>query len=246
MRGAVRPVRRRQIHAAAQPLRQLPRRGRAHPGPPSRRDGRYRRAPIRASCWRCGARRSAMSASSCASCPACPRWTSWPEALTLRGTGLEEARARARGDAAAAEHPDPLHALPPATFSGGEQQRVNLARGFIGGHPILLLDEPTASLDAANRDGSWVMIRGGEGARHRHRRHLSTIADVRDAIADRLFQRHSYPGCRMTETILTNARLVLADACDDGHPRHPGRADRRYRRGPVRPCRRRWTWTAIP
>ena len=48
--------------------------------------------------------------------------------------------------------PSRLHALPPATFSGGEQQRVNLARGFIGHHPILLLDEPTASLDAENRE----------------------------------------------------------------------------------------------
>jgi alpha-D-ribose 1-methylphosphonate 5-triphosphate synthase subunit PhnL len=42
--------------------------------------------------------------------------------------------------------------LPPSTFSGGEQQRVNIARGFICELPILLLDEPTASLDAANRD----------------------------------------------------------------------------------------------
>ena len=48
--------------------------------------------------------------------------------------------------------PERLWQLPPATFSGGEQQRVNIARGFITDHPILLLDEPTASLDAQNRD----------------------------------------------------------------------------------------------
>jgi len=47
--------------------------------------------------------------------------------------------------------PERFWELPPATFSGGEQQRVNIARGLIGGHPILLVDEPTASLDAANR-----------------------------------------------------------------------------------------------
>ena len=77
--------------------------------------------------------------------------------------------------------------LPPATFSGGEQQRVNLARGFIGGHPILLLDEPTASLDAENRDGRDRHDQRGEGARHRHRRASVHDAEVRDAIADRLF-----------------------------------------------------------
>ncbi len=46
--------------------------------------------------------------------------------------------------------PKHLHALPPATFSGGEQQRVNLARAFVGQHPLILLDEPTASLDGHN------------------------------------------------------------------------------------------------
>lgn len=64
-------------------------------------------------------------------------------------------RAAARDRAAALlthlNLPERLWHLPPATFSGGEQQRVNIARGFAGDHAILILDEPTASLDAANR-----------------------------------------------------------------------------------------------
>lgn len=48
--------------------------------------------------------------------------------------------------------PQRLWNLAPATFSGGEQQRINIARGFVVDYPILLLDEPTASLDAKNRE----------------------------------------------------------------------------------------------
>lgn len=78
-----------------------------------------------------------------------------------------------------------LHALPPATFSGGEQQRVNLARAFIRDWPILLLDEPTASLDAGNRDIVISLMREkkAKGAAM-----VGIFHDpfVRDAIADRV------------------------------------------------------------
>ena len=82
--------------------------------------------------------------------------------------------------------PERLHGLPPATFSGGEQQRVNLARGFAGRHPILLLDEPTASLDAANRD---VVIGVIQQAKAKGTAILGIFhdAEVREAVADRLF-----------------------------------------------------------
>lgn len=62
--------------------------------------------------------------------------------------------------------PERLWALPPATFSGGEQQRVNIACGFMAEKPILLLDEPTASLDQHNREAVVELIvqRKGAGA----------------------------------------------------------------------------------
>ncbi|MGQ4275411.1 phosphonate C-P lyase system protein PhnL [Terrihabitans sp. B22-R8] len=67
------------------------------------------------------------------------------------GLSREAANERAAELLAALNVPERLWSLPPATFSGGEQQRVNIARGLIAERPILLLDEPTASLDAENR-----------------------------------------------------------------------------------------------
>jgi len=70
----------------------------------------------------------------------------------------EEARIRAMTMLTALNLPARLWALPPATFSGGEQQRVNLARVLVGDYPILLLDEPTAALDQQNRDAAIELI----------------------------------------------------------------------------------------
>ena len=69
------------------------------------------------------------------------------EALVASGTGREEAATRAAALLGRLNLPAALFDLPPATFSGGEKQRVNIARGFSTDHPVLLLDEPTAHVD---------------------------------------------------------------------------------------------------
>jgi alpha-D-ribose 1-methylphosphonate 5-triphosphate synthase subunit PhnL len=74
------------------------------------------------------------------------------EPLLRLGADPAEARDRAEFLLTLLNIPQRLWQLPPATFSGGEQQRVNIARSLIVDYPILLLDEPTASLDAGNRD----------------------------------------------------------------------------------------------
>jgi alpha-D-ribose 1-methylphosphonate 5-triphosphate synthase subunit PhnL len=107
------------------------------------------------------------------------------EPLVSLGEAREKAQDRAKDLLARLNLPEKLWGLPPATFSGGEQQRVNIARGFITPHPVLLLDEPTASLDAKNRDVVVEMIQG------KKREGVALLgifhdADVREAVADRI------------------------------------------------------------
>ena len=78
--------------------------------------------------------------------------------LEADGVAPETAGARAGEMLSRLNLSERLWQLPPATFSGGEQQRVNIARGFIRDYPILLLDEPTASLDGENRNTVVDMI----------------------------------------------------------------------------------------
>jgi alpha-D-ribose 1-methylphosphonate 5-triphosphate synthase subunit PhnL len=105
------------------------------------------------------------------------------------GVAHGQSRADARRKAGEALHrlnvPERLWELPPATFSGGEQQRVNIARGFLVDVPLLLLDEPTASLDAKNRA---VVV---EIIKEKKARGIAILGifhdeDVRDAVADRV------------------------------------------------------------
>jgi alpha-D-ribose 1-methylphosphonate 5-triphosphate synthase subunit PhnL len=74
------------------------------------------------------------------------------EPLRALGASAQQAEARARDLLRQLNIPERLWTLSPTTFSGGEQQRVNIARGFAHAYPAMLLDEPTASLDPANRE----------------------------------------------------------------------------------------------
>jgi alpha-D-ribose 1-methylphosphonate 5-triphosphate synthase subunit PhnL len=108
-------------------------------------------------------------------------------AAAARASGMdaETAATRAGELLARLNIPERLWHLPPATFSGGEQQRVNIARGFVAERPLILLDEPTASLDAANRSAVVELIE----ARKRAGAALLGIfhdEDVRARVADRI------------------------------------------------------------
>jgi alpha-D-ribose 1-methylphosphonate 5-triphosphate synthase subunit PhnL len=80
------------------------------------------------------------------------------EPMRLRGMEAAAARDRAAGLLTRLNVPERLWPLAPAMFSGGEQQRINIARGFAVEYPIMLLDEPTAALDGDNRSAVVGLI----------------------------------------------------------------------------------------
>jgi len=113
------------------------------------------------------------------------------EPLIVNGIARAEARRQAGGLLRILNIPERLWGLPPSTFSGGEQQRVNIARGFISDLPILLLDEPTASLDAANRAVVVELIDS------KKRQGVAMVAivhddEIRHLIADRIVDVTSF------------------------------------------------------
>ncbi|RED44871.1 phosphonate C-P lyase system protein PhnL [Aestuariispira insulae] len=113
------------------------------------------------------------------------------EPLRLRGEDAAEARQRAAVMLERLNVPETLWSLSPMTFSGGEQQRVNIARGFIANYPVMLLDEPTASLDQVNRQVVLDLI---DEAKARGAAILGIFHDqsARAAVCDREFDITSF------------------------------------------------------
>ena len=115
----------------------------------------------------------------------------------LRATGIpaQDAHTRAKALLTQLNIPERLWTLSPTTFSGGEQQRVNIARGFAHPYPAMLLDEPTASLDAANREVVLSLI---EDAKERGAAIIGIFHD--DAARNRVCDRE-IDVCRFTHEI---------------------------------------------
>ncbi|MFR0874927.1 MAG: ATP-binding cassette domain-containing protein [Bilophila wadsworthia] len=144
------------------------------------------------------------------------------EPLLEAGEGQAAARSRAEGLLARLNLPERLWHIAPATFSGGEQQRVNIARGFIRPSPILLLDEPTASLDGANRQVVIDLIREARGG----------AAIVAFSTTTWPAKRPTAPSCQAPN--LFHQDTAMNEPIHQRQADHPRRGCRRHPRRPRR------------
>ncbi|MEL6197624.1 MAG: phosphonate C-P lyase system protein PhnL [Pseudomonadota bacterium] len=122
------------------------------------------------------------------------------EPLLALGTPAVEARERAEALLARLNLPRALWSLPPMTFSGGEQQRVNIARGMVHPYPALLLDEPTASLDRENRAVVIDLIREAK-ARGAAILGIFHDAEARAAVCDREIDVSAFAPARTAQPV---------------------------------------------
>lgn len=113
------------------------------------------------------------------------------EPLLSAGESEAQAEQKASELLATLNIPEHLWQLSPLTFSGGEQQRVNIARGFIKPSPFMLLDEPTASLDVVNRE---VVVKLIQQVKQQGSALVGIFhdEDVRDRVADRYVEFNHY------------------------------------------------------
>ena len=81
------------------------------------------------------------------------------EPLINRGASAKEARHRAKELLSKVGIPESLWNMYPSTFSGGEKQRLNIIYGIIPKPRLLLLDEPTASLDPVSKANVLELIK---------------------------------------------------------------------------------------
>jgi ABC-type glutathione transport system ATPase component len=129
-----------------------------------------------------------------------------------RGLSWKLCREVAARGLAAMGFPDPgrIAASYPHQLSGGERQRVTLARALICEPPVLIADEPTASLDAPVAVEILALLRDLKARRRLALLLISHDPRVLAALADRVL-------------VLRDGRVVEEGPCGEvfRHPRHP-------------------------
>lgn len=112
-------------------------------------------------------------------------------ALTLKLNGVthREAQRKAYAALSAVGLVDAIHRFP-GTLSGGESQRVAVARALVHEPKLVLADEPTGNLDAESADAVLRLLRERVKAQ-RSIGILVTHSSAAAATADRIYRLHN-------------------------------------------------------